>query len=124
MPTDLLGIDFVDPRHKPKHYKNGKEEKVNKVVRFQQTAFSCYTQYFSYIVRFLVFLAFIGFTIYFICSLVYSVDNAEVLIILTCISVVLFVYTRIRNRFGDRIYRNIYMPVRAVHRKTWHCTKW
>ncbi len=126
VPSDLLGIDFVKPipGPKPPRKNNKKKVKADKVLVFQETAYSCYVAYFTYIAKFLLLLAFLVYTIYFICALVYSVEGAKTLIILTSIVVVFFVYYRIKYNYGGSIYKHIFKPAKRLHKRTWPCLKW
>ncbi|CAH1792806.1 unnamed protein product [Owenia fusiformis] len=56
----------------------------------------------------------LGYTCYFIAALVYSVEKARALIVITAIVVTLIFYTFIRNHYGERIYEKIFQPCVSV----------
>ncbi len=109
----------------PKAEKNKtKPPQSNKVLMFQDAAYSYYKSHIAIIVKFLIFVAFLGYTIFFISALIHSVEGAKALIILTILAVVIFIYNQVKDNFGRQIYKYVWRPANRLRKRVWPCLRW
>ncbi|CAH1792803.1 unnamed protein product [Owenia fusiformis] len=66
----------------------------------------------------------VGYSVYFVFALLYSVQGATALIVMTSIAVFFIVYAFLRDHFGDTVNRVVFVPLGRLLDKHWFWLKW
>jgi len=97
---------------------------TNWVHRTQQWTVSWVSKHEQLVVRAIVAVLLAAYTAYFVCAILYSVDMAVALIVLTGLAVLGVAYMLIRDHFGQDIYKYCLQPIEELIVRTWPVTKW
>ena len=76
------------------------------------------------VVRAIVAVLLAAYTAYFVCAILYSVDMAVALIVLTGLAVLGVAYMLIRDHFGQDIYKYCLQPIEKLIVRSWPVGKW
>lgn len=96
----------------------------NFVYVTQRNFVHCCRTYSSFIWKIVVFLCLVGYTVYFAFAISYNVQLAKSLIIITCVVILLIIYTFIRDKFGEQIYKNCWSPLTKPIANHWGTLQW
>ena len=100
------------------------QRQKSRVGKIQHSVSTTVRTYSSIIKNFVIFLFLVLYTAYFIWALVYSIDGATALIVLTCLTVACIIYSYISNHYGETIYKHVLKPLGDLIDKHWPWAQW
>ena len=100
------------------------QRQQSRVGKMQHSVSTTVRTYSSTLKNMILFLLLALYTAYFTWALIYSIDSATALIVLTCLTVAGIIYSYISNHYGEKIYINILKPIGDFVGKHWHWARW
>ena len=94
------------------------------VSQFQKLFFDFFRKYGKLIGRIVLLAILIGYSVYLGFAIAHNVNKAVPLIVLTGIGVFMFVYTVVKNNFGETISKYVFDPLGNFLDKYWPCMRW
>ena len=128
----VIELDRVDPVHYDGFVLKGAlkvpnveiERQQTRVGQFQQSVSTTVRTYSSFLKNIILFALLALYTAYFAWALIYSIDGATALIVLTCITVAGIIYSFISNHYGEKIYTTCLSPIGGFLERHWRWARW
>ena len=100
------------------------ERQYSRMGKIQDTVSSTVRTYSCIIKNVGLLLILALYTAYFIWALVYNIDGATALIVLTCIAVAIIIYSYVSNHYGGSIYKHFLKPLGDFTATHWPWARW
>ena len=94
------------------------------ISNLQRAVAGCFSRHGSKIKTFVLLTVFVCYTVYFAFAIKTSVKGATVLIVFTSLYVFFYIYGKIKQKFGARMYKGFFGPIERWLKNNWHCYKW